>query len=56
MSVHECELCYDLCDCDCEDMEQPQPEDCTHVCEPEQDDFGDDDPQSPEDQAEEIHR
>ena len=31
--MHECTLCGFYCDCDGEDMEQPQPDDCTHDCE-----------------------
>jgi len=35
---HACPDCGMVCCCDMEDHDQPQPEDCTHVC-AESDDF-----------------
>jgi hypothetical protein len=29
--VHECEDCGMICDCDGEDMHNPQPDDCVHL-------------------------
>jgi len=40
--MHDCDLCDEACDCDMEDHYQPQPADCTHVCD-DRDDDGDDD-------------
>jgi len=31
MAVHECEICGMQCDCDGEDMQNPQPDDCVHL-------------------------
>lgn len=28
---HECEVCGAYCDCDMEDLDQPQPDDCEHL-------------------------
>jgi hypothetical protein len=46
--VHECEDCGLICDCDGEDMQNPQPDDCVHLttpgeCSADDDEFGDDD-------------
>lgn len=30
---HECPLCFQVCYCDMEDHDQPQPDDCIHICE-----------------------
>jgi len=29
---HSCPLCWQYCDCDMEDHDQPEPADCTHCC------------------------
>jgi hypothetical protein len=46
---HECEECGQHCYCDMEDHDQPQPADCTHVCDDMDDDldYGADDEASP---------
>jgi hypothetical protein len=36
--MHDCDLCGEYCDCDMEDHHNPQPDDCTHVCDDEEDD------------------
>ena len=28
---HECELCGQMCYCDIDDVERPQPDDCVHL-------------------------
>jgi hypothetical protein len=33
--MHECIFCGYYCDCDGEDIDQPQTEDCTHICDDE---------------------
>lgn len=40
--MHDCDLCGQVCDCDMEDMFQSQPDDCTHVCD-EDEDYDDED-------------
>ena len=30
--MHECPRCWQACDCDGEDHEQPAPADCQHDC------------------------
>jgi hypothetical protein len=39
--VHSCEICGERCGCDMEDHEQPQPDDCIHICEEEADEYED---------------
>ena len=29
--MHECETCGQMCDCDGDDLDCPQPEDCDHL-------------------------
>lgn len=41
--MHECDECGYYCDCDMEDHDQPQPVDCTHICDDDADDDPDDD-------------
>lgn len=36
--MHECDECGQYCACDMEDHDQPQPDDCTHVCDDDDDD------------------
>lgn len=33
--MHECPYCYDVCYCDLEDHENDPPDDCSHLCDPE---------------------
>jgi hypothetical protein len=33
MDMHECEDCGQMCDCDCDDLAGPQPDDCRCECE-----------------------
>lgn len=40
--MHECEVCGQMCDCDGEDMANPQPEDCEHLGHDCEDEYGDD--------------
>ena len=37
--MHHCVECGATCDCDWEDFEEPQPADCTHECDLEDDDL-----------------
>lgn len=39
--MHDCDECGQYCDCDMEDHYQSQPDDCTHVCNPDDDEDAD---------------
>lgn len=37
MQVHDCEICGEMCGCDQDDTHLPQPMDCNHVCDEDED-------------------